>query len=128
MKKDTRVETGLTVGVDLGDRWSRYCVLDEHGKVLEEDTIAVLTKKIQCLESRIERLASKRYPETGLLRQVSGVGPLTSLSFVLTLEDPERFKNSRAVGPYLGLRPRQSQSGEQDPELRITKGGESRYI
>jgi transposase len=56
------------------------------------DTIAALTKKIQCLESRIERLASKRYPETGLLRQISGVGPLTSLSFVLTLEDPARFR------------------------------------
>ncbi len=89
------------------------------------DTIAALTKKIQCLETRIERLASKRYPETGLLRQISGVGPLTSLSFVLTLEDPARFKSSRAVGPYLGLRPRQSQSGKQDPELRITKAGDT---
>jgi transposase len=279
MKKDIRVESGLTVGVDLGDRWSRYCVLDEHGQILEEDmiattaralrkrfsdlkasrvvievgthspwvqrllqelghetitahtqsvrliygsrdkndqldaerlarlarvdprllhpiqhrggttqadrallrsrnelvecrtklvnhargivksiggrlpscstssfhkrvrqdlpdelkpaltpvldTIAALTKKIQCLETRIERLASKRYPETGLLRQVSGVGPLTSLSFVLTLEDPARFKSSRAVGPYLGLRPKQSQSGKRDPELRITKAGDT---
>jgi len=279
MKKDIKVESGLTVGVDLGDRWSRYCVLDKHGQILKEDTIATtaralrkrfgdlnasrvvievgthspwvqrllqelghetitahtqsvrliygskdkndqldaerlarlarvdpkllhpiqhrggttqadrallrsrnelvecrtklvnhargivksiggrlpscstssfhkrvrqdlpdelkpaltpvldtiaaLTKKIQCLETRIERLASKRYPETGLLRQVSGVGPLTSLSFVLTLEDPARFKSSRAVGPYLGLRPRQSQSGEQDPELRITKAGDT---
>jgi transposase len=89
------------------------------------DTIAALTKKIQCLETRIERLASKRYPETGLLRQVSGVGPLTALSFVLTVEDPERFKSSRAIGPYLGLRPRQSQSGDVDPELRITKAGDS---
>jgi transposase len=89
------------------------------------DTIATLTQKIQRLETRIERVASKRYPETGLLRQVSGVGPLTSLSFVLTVEDPERFKSSRALGPYLGLRPRQSQSGEQDPELRITKAGDN---
>jgi transposase len=89
------------------------------------DTIGTLTLKIRRLEARIERLASKRYPETGLLRQVSGVGPLTSLSFVLTLEDPERFKHSRTVGPYLGLRPRQSQSGGQDPELRITKAGDT---
>jgi transposase len=279
MKKDTKAGSGLTVGVDLGDRWSRYCVLDEHGQILEEDTIATtgralrkrfsdlaasrvvievgthspwvqrllqelghetitahtqsvrliygsrdkndqldaerlarlarvdpkllhpiqhrggtvqadrsllrsrnalvecrtklvnhargivksiggrlpscstsyfhkrvrqdlpdelkpaltpvldtigaLTRKIQRLETRIERLSAKRYPETGLLRQVSGVGPLTALSFVLTVEDPERFKSSRAVGPYLGLRPRQSQSGEQDPELRITKAGDT---
>ena len=40
MKKDTRDGSGLIVGVDLGDRWSRYCVLDQHGKVLEEDTVA----------------------------------------------------------------------------------------
>jgi transposase len=45
------------------------------------DTIGTLTLKIRRLEARIERLASKRYPETGLLRQVSGVGPLTSLTF-----------------------------------------------
>ena len=89
------------------------------------DTIAVLNRKIQRLETRIERLASKRYPETGLLRQVSGVGPLTALSYVLTVEDPQRFKSSRAIGPYLGLRPRQSQSGDLDPELRITKAGDS---
>jgi transposase len=89
------------------------------------DTIAALNLKIQRLETRIERLASKRYPETGLLRQVSGVGPLTALSYVLTVEDPQRFKSSRAIGPYLGLRPRQSQSGDVDPELRITKAGDS---
>jgi hypothetical protein len=40
MKKDIKAGSGLTVGVDLGDRWSRYCVLDEQGQVLEEDTIA----------------------------------------------------------------------------------------
>ena len=279
MKKDTRDGSGLTVGVDLGDRWSRYCVLDKQGQILEEDTVATtgralrklfgdrpaarvvievgthspwvqrllqelghetitanpryvrliygsrnkndqldaerlarlarvdtkllhpiqhrggtaqadravlrsrnalvecrtklvnhargivksiggrlpscstsyfhkrvrqdlpdelkpaltpvldmigaLTQKIQRLEARIERLATKRYPETVLLRQVSGVGPLTALSFVLTVEDPWRFKSSRAVGPYLGLRPRQSQSGKQDPELRITKAGDT---
>jgi transposase len=88
-------------------------------------TIAALNVKVQRLETRIERLASKRYPETGLLRQVSGVGPLTALSYVLTVEDPQRFKSSRAIGPYLGLRPRQSQSGDVDPELRITKAGDS---
>jgi transposase len=89
------------------------------------DAIAALNLKIRRLETRIERLAAKRYPETGLLRQVSGVGPLTALSYVLTVEDPRRFKSSRAIGPYLGLRPRQSQSGDIDPELRITKAGDS---
>jgi len=40
MKKDIKERSGLTVGVDLGDRWSRYCVLDEQGQILEEDTVA----------------------------------------------------------------------------------------
>ena len=212
MKKDIKTESGLTVGVDLGDRWSKYCVLDEHGQILKEDTIATtgrafgklfsdrtaarvvievgahspwvqrllkelghetitanpcyvrliyssrnkndkldaerlarlarvdtklinharglvksiggrlpscsttcfhkrvredlpdelkpalspvldtlaaLTKKIQCLEARIARLAAKRYPETGLLRQVSGVGPLTSFRPAIRLQRPD---------------------------------------
>ena len=88
------------------------------------ETINSLTQKIRGYERRIEHLASERYPETCLQRQVSGVGALTALSFVLTLEDPGRFRRSRSVGAYLGLRQRQSQSGNQDPELRITKAGD----
>ena len=55
MKKDTRDGSGLTVGVDLGDRWSKYCVLDEHGQILEEDTVAttgrILRRNKRCNES-----------------------------------------------------------------------------
>lgn len=58
------------------------------------------------------------------MQQVAGVGPLTALAFVLVIEDPERFRKSREVGPYLGLVPRQSQSGEQAPQLPITKAGD----
>jgi len=87
-------------------------------------TIAELTKRIVAFESRIEQNGKSRYPETQRLRQVGGVGPITSLLFVLTLEDPRRFKDSRAVGAYLGLRPGRSQSGGRDPELHITKAGD----
>jgi transposase len=62
-------------------------------------------------------------PETALLRQVGGVGPVTALAYVLVLEDPTRFRRSRSVGAYLGLRPRRRQSGERDLQLRITKAG-----
>jgi transposase len=92
------------------------------GPILE--ILAALTCRIRRYDQLIERLASKRYPETDLLRQVSGVGPVTALSYVLTVEDPTRFRSSRSVGAYLGLRPRRSQSGAQDPELRITKAGD----
>jgi len=43
---------------------------------------------------------------------------------VLVLEDPKRFKNARSVGPFLGLTPKRSQSGEYDPQLRISKAGD----
>ena len=62
--------------------------------------------------------------ETQQLQQVAGVGALTALAYVLTLEEPERFNSSRAVGPYLGLRPKKRQSGDKDPGLRITKAGD----
>ncbi len=60
-----------------------------------------------------------------LLRQVPGVGPITALYYVLTIEDPSRFAKSRSVGAYVGLRPRQRDSGEQQPQLRITKAGDA---
>lgn len=88
-------------------------------------TIASLTEKIRDYERRIERVCQERYPEeTRLLRQIPGVGALTSLTFVLTLEDPDRFEKSRAVGAYLGLVPGKDQSGDQDPGKRISGEGD----
>lgn len=88
------------------------------------DTIASLTERIKDYERKLEALAQEHYPETKLLRQVRGVGPLTALAFVLTLEDPKRFRKSRAVGAYLGLAPAKNQSGERDPQQRISKEGD----
>ena len=86
-------------------------------------TIEVLSARIASYDRRIERMCQDKYPETSVLRQVNGVGAVTGLTYVLKLEDPRRFK-SRAVGAYLGLRPKQKQSGERDPELRISKAGD----
>ncbi len=58
------------------------------------------------------------------MRQIAGVGPMTALCNVLTIEDPARFKNGRSVGAYLGLKPRQRDSGDRTPQLRITKRGD----
>jgi transposase len=88
------------------------------------ETIGALTRDIRGYDKRIESLAAKQYPETEILRQVSGVGPVTALSFVLAVEDPRRFRSSRSLGAYVGLQPRRSQSGNEDPELRITKAGD----
>jgi transposase len=87
-------------------------------------TIADFTARVGEFERRIEQLATQRHPETTRLRQVNGVGAITALTFVLTLEDPGRFRNSRTVGAFLGLRPARSQSGKRDPEMHITKAGD----
>jgi transposase len=89
------------------------------------ETITSLTERIRDYERRIERVCKESYPqETGLLRQVPGVGAITSLTFVLTLEDPDRFEKSRAVGAYLGLVPGKDQSGESDPGRPISGEGD----
>jgi len=92
------------------------------GPVIE--AIGTLTVEIRGYDSRIAAMGDTSYPETKLLRQVPGVGPVTALTYVLTLEDPHRFRTSRAVGSYLGLRPRQRDSGGDEPQLRITKAGD----
>jgi transposase len=89
--------------------------------------ITQLSEQIASSDKRIEALIQERYPETEALRQVPGVGPIISLSYVLTLGDPTRFKMSRQVGPYLGLVPRQRESGQRSPALRISKAG-NKYL
>jgi transposase len=87
--------------------------------------VETLSGCIKVYDERIEKLASQKYKHTELLRQVKGVGALTSLAYVLlTLENPERFAKSRDVGPYLGLVPKQEDSGESQPQLRISKAGD----
>jgi transposase len=91
------------------------------------EQVASLTENIKQLETKIEQIARTEYPETALLRQVSGVGTLIALTFVLTVEDRNRFHKSRDVGCYVGLRPKQSESGQSQPQLRISKEGD-RYL
>jgi transposase len=92
------------------------------GPILE--TIGSLTQRIRDYEHQLETISKEHYPETELLRQVEGVGALTALTFVLTLEDPYRFERSRSVGAYLGLVPARDQSGDRDPQRRISKEGD----
>jgi transposase len=82
-----------------------------------------LHEQIRELDKTIERVA-RRYPDVDVVSQVYGVGILTALVFVLTIEDKNRFTKSRMAGAYLGLRPRKNKSGDGDPQLRITKTGD----
>jgi transposase len=86
--------------------------------------VETLSASIAAYDKKIEDLGSTKYQETKLLRQVKGVGPITALAYVLTLEDPARFPKSRDVGPYLGLIPRQEDSGDSEPQLGISKAGD----
>lgn len=88
------------------------------------EMITCLNDQIKAMNRRLEVLAQESYPQTKLLRQITGVGPVTSLAYVLILEDPGRFSKSRMVGAYLGLTPGSKQSGDSDPQRRITKEGD----
>ena len=88
------------------------------------EMIVSLTSTIAGLDAQIERLCVERYPITQLLRQIGGVGPVVALTFVLTLDDPARFRRARDVGAYLGLVARKRSSGASDPQMRITKAGD----
>lgn len=86
------------------------------------DAIADLKHRIREYDRKLEQLAAAQ-PATKPLREVVGVGPILSLAFVAMLEDPHRFRHTRTIGAYLGLCPRRDQSGESDPELPISKAG-----
>jgi transposase len=86
-----------------------------------------LNERIKEYDRRIEEMAKETYPEVALLKQVKGVGNLIALAFVLTIEDPHRFRKSRDVGCFLGLRPGRRNSGQSQPQMHISKEGD-RYL
>ena len=115
------------------------------------EAVGDLTARIAAADREVEALC-EAYPETRALRQVTGVGPITALTFVLTIEDPGRFPKNREVGAYLGscrgsatqasgsrswasagaatrtsggcsYRPRTTSSGRSDPTRTCVAGG-----
>jgi transposase len=115
----------------------RKCDTDRFHLVARECLSADMAKDMEPLLSAIEELNAKiahqdkaldslaeQYPDSKHLDEVYGVGTVTSLAFILTLDDKTRFKSSRSVGPYLGLVPRQDQSGDTNKQLHITKAGD----
>src|SRR5271163_3354053 len=107
----------------------------EKAEGLSPELQVALEPLLACIESvseqiceyneRIEALAQQSYPQVALLKQVKGVGTLIALTFLLTLEDPHRFRKSRDVGCYLGLQPGRRNSGQSEPQLHISKEGDT---
>jgi transposase len=89
--------------------------------------IESLNEGIKEYDARMEKIAKEVYPEVSLLKQVKGVGTQIALTYVLTIEDPHRFLKSREVGCFLGLKPGRRNSGESEPQKRISKEGD-RYL
>ncbi|HWO34116.1 MAG TPA: IS110 family transposase [Candidatus Acidoferrum sp.] len=89
--------------------------------------IESLPERIAEYDTRIEQIAKEIYPEVARLKQVKGVGPLIALTYVLTLDDPHRFRRSRDVGCFVGLRPGRRNSGMSEPQRHISKEGD-RYL
>jgi transposase len=85
--------------------------------------IEELSEQICQYNQSIEALAQESYPKVALLKQIKGVGTLIALTFLLTLEDPHRFRQSRDVGCYLGLQPGRRNSGQSEPQMHISKEG-----
>ncbi len=89
--------------------------------------IESLNERIAEYDRRIEQIAKEVYPEVALLQQVKGVGTLIALTYVLTLDDPYRFRRSRDAGCFVGLRPGRRNSGSSEPQMHISKEGD-RYL
>jgi transposase len=85
-----------------------------------------LTRRVRTFDKLLAQVAKEHYPEVAHLQQVDGVGPVISVAFVLSIEDPKRFASSRKVGSWVGLCPRSHASGDSNPQLRISKAGDSR--
>jgi transposase len=83
-----------------------------------------LNERIKEYDRRIEDMTKKTYPEVAVLKQVKGVGNLIALAFILTIEDPHRFRKSRDAGCFVGLQPGRRNSGESEPQLHISKEGD----
>jgi transposase len=107
-----------------------YTVIDKIPDSVKESLLPLvhqigeMAQALRAFDAQVIRMSEQKYPKTERLRQIRGVGPITSLAYILTLDKPERFEKSRDVGSYLGLVPRQDESGETSKQLRITKTGD----
>ena len=83
-----------------------------------------LREQVAAFDKEVRALA-KADPTCRLLMSVPGIGVLSVLAYVSTVEDPARFARSRSVGAHMGLTPRQYQSGEVDRSGRISRCGDT---
>jgi transposase len=106
--------------------------LEQHisGDDILAQTLQALAKVLHSVQAAIRdldrqiRKTVKEHSDCRLLQTIPGVGPLTALTFLATIDDPTRFGRSRSVGAYLGLTPKRYQSGDTDYTGRISRCGD----
>jgi transposase len=84
---------------------------------------AVLRRQFNEFEKRLRAIA-RTDTRARLLMTTPGVGVIVALTFACAIDDPSRFKSSKAVGAYFGMTPTRYQSGETDYSGRISKHGD----
>lgn len=121
---------GLLPGAGRGLRFDRKVeALLEGAPELEQIIRPLLTtwrhlrEQIAVFDKAVLRQV-RSDPVCRLLMTVPGIGALSSLAYVTTVEEPSRFARSRAVGAHLGLTPRRYQSGEIDRSGHISRCGD----
>src|SRR5450631_371804 len=82
--------------------------------------IESVSERIRDYDELLESMAQNKYPEAERLKQIKGVGTLIALTYMLTLEDPSRFRKSRDAACYVGLQPGRRNSGQSEPQIRRT--------
>lgn len=124
-----------SVGIRLPQSLSHSRLIHEVNEVsgdldaISHSSIESLCKALAEMDCQIKRLdqqlkaTARENSRATLLQSLPGVGPVTSMTFISTIDDPERFQNSRMVGAYLGLSPRQYASGEINHIGHISKRG-----
>ena len=121
---------GLKIGkISPGKFRARVLELVEGDQTLRDYALPVLNARdalrseLSTLNGFVEKLA-REDPVAQLLMTVPGVGEGTAVAFIATIDDPDRFPNSRAVAAHLGLTPRLHESGEVSKRGRITRHGD----
>lgn len=120
---------GLRVGTCSAEGFAkkaRAVVPTEWSATLEPilRTIDQVSKEVALYDRHVAQLAKTHYPAAALVAQITGVGLITSVAFVATIGEAARFARSRTVAAWIGLTPGQDASGQQDPQMRITKEGD----
>ena len=133
VREGIAIPSGKELWTKAGVSWlaEQACPIEEVSDVCqlwqgqlhtELQMLGSVTKAIESVEKKLNKLAASNQ-DIQRLQTIAGVGPRLAKALVAFLDDPHRFKSSKQVGSYVGLTPRQYQSGLSDRQGRISGQG-----